>query len=144
MRAGAVTLLTEYGADAHIRAWSVYRARPVTINAPQAFVNGIDETVAGGGDSSVRAQRTPAVEVIVVHGINSPAGYGEAADQLDAFLDGFIAWMETRIHAAGANRLIYITGYQDLLDWSPEWSDTETRTFYATRISLEGYGLVEA
>lgn len=135
MRAACVTLLEDYGSDASIKL-SVYRSRPHSINPPHAFVDDVGETL---DHSTNLTRRTPTAQVIVVHGTYN---YGESADQRDAFMDGFLVWVEARFHAAGANTLIAVTDYNDLPDWSPDWSDTETRTFYATRISLEGYGLV--
>ena len=135
MRAAAVTLLTDYGSDASIKL-SVYRSRPVSINPPHAFVDTVGETL---DHSTNLTRRTPVAEVIVVHGIYN---HGESADQRDAFMDGFVEWAETRFHAAGANTLIAVAAIADLPDWQPDWSDTETRIFYSTRITLEGYGLV--
>jgi hypothetical protein len=137
MRLAAVTLLDDFADSAGVKL-STYRSRPAKINPPQAFVDTIGEVL---DHSTNITQRTPVAEVVVVHGIYD---YGESADQRDAFVDGFIDWAERRFHAAGPNSLIAVRDVTDLPDWTPEWSDTDARVFYATRISLEGYGLVEA
>jgi hypothetical protein len=136
MRAAAVTLLTDYGQDAGIKL-AVYRSRPVSINPPHAFVDVVGETL---DHSTNITRRTPLAEVVVVHGIFN---HGESADQRDAFVDGFIEWAESRYHAAGSNRLIAVASIDDQPDWQPEWSDTDTRIYYATRIRLEGYGAID-
>ncbi len=136
MRAAAVTLLTEYGADANIKL-SVYRSRPVLINPPHAWVDKVSVVI---DNTTALSRQRPVAEVVVVHGIFN---YGESVDQRDAFMDGFLSWVTARVHAAGPNSTIGVTDMDDDPDYQADWSDTETRTFYATRIQLEGYGLVE-
>jgi hypothetical protein len=135
MRAAAVTLLLDYGASAGIRAWSVTPTRPTEIRPPHAFVDTIGETL---DHTTARTDFRFSAEVVVIHGISNPSGYTDAAIQRDAFMDGFIEWAEARYHAAGANTMLGISSVDDLPNWQPDWSDTETRTFYATRILLEG------
>ena len=122
MRAAAVTLL-------------VYPARPRTVNPPTAFVDGFTERV----DYTGLYQRHPTAEVIVVHGLFDSK---EAADQADAFVDGFLVWVVARIHAAGGNTSVGIVGIEDIPDYVNAWvRPEEQRTYYATRISLEGLAL---
>jgi hypothetical protein len=133
LRAAAVDLLTAYAASAGTRL-QVYRARPTSIYAPTAFVDGMGEKVEYLGPSLM--QRTPTVELLVVHGLFDG---GEAVDQRDVFVDGFLAYVATRYHEAGANTLLGITVVDDLPDFVPTWLAPEKqKTYYATRITLEG------
>jgi hypothetical protein len=138
MRAAAVTLLTDYAAsvDTPLRL-QVYPARPRSINPPTAFVDAIRETLPTDGSMLVR--RLPIADVIVIHGIFDSK---DAADQKDAFVDGFIDWTLDRLHATGSNTTVAITETEDIPDYVPEWMPpAEQRTYYATRISLEGLAL---
>lgn len=132
LRAAAVQLFKDYGDDAGIRL-QTYRARPVTIKPPTAFVDGIREAIEYPG--ATIAQRTSFADCVLVHGIFDS---GDAADQADAFMDGFLVWVKERFHAAGANTLVDITDTEDLPNYVPEWIDAQV-AYYATRISLEGY-----
>jgi hypothetical protein len=133
MRAACVTMLTEYAADVGIKL-NVYRSRQKEIRPPNAFVDDMGET----SDNSTNLPRyTPVAEIVVVHGIYD---YGETVDQRDAFVDGFRPWVQARVHAGGANRLIALAAMDDLPDWEASWLD-DGRVYYATRIRLEGYGL---
>jgi hypothetical protein len=134
MRAAAVSLLTDYAAAESLRL-QVYPGRPRSVNPPTAFVDAIRETIS----YTALNQRSPIADVIVVHGIFDSK---EAADQKDAFVDGFIDYVMDRYHAPGANTLAVITETEDLPDYVPEWMPpNEQRTYYATRISLEGLAL---
>jgi hypothetical protein len=132
MRAAAVALLTDYAADAGVRL-QVYRARPASIHPPTAFVDNIRE------DREFTAQliqRTPTVEVVVLHGLFDS---GEAVDQGDAFVDGFLAWVDARIHQAGATSTIGAVSTEDLPTYVPDWlPPAEQRTYYGTQVNLEG------
>jgi hypothetical protein len=134
MRAAAVTLLEEYAADAMTQL-QCYRARPRSIFPPTAFVDALNERI----DYTALHQRRPIAEVIVVHGLFDS---GEAADQRDVFVDGFVEWVFDRIHAAHANTSIAVTGLEDLPSYVPDWMrPEEQKTYYATRIELEGLAL---
>lgn len=137
VRAAAVALLTEYAAGDPGHPTSrlqVYPARPRTINPPTGFIDGINERITYTGQLR---QRTPVVEVIVVHGLFDSK---EAAIQKDAFVDGLLDWTYARIHEAGANTTVGITETEDLPAYVPDWlPPSEQRTYYATRIALEGY-----
>lgn len=136
VRAAAVTLLTNYAADAAVKL-QVYPGRPRTIAPPTAFVDGIRETVEYVGITL--RQRRPVADVIVVHGIFDSM---EAADQKDAFVDGFLDWVTDRYHAAGGNTLVAVTETEDLPNYVPEWMPPERQlVYYATRISMEGLAL---
>lgn len=136
MRAASVALLSGYAADASVTL-QVYPARPRSIYPPTAFVDSLRETLPTDGSMLVR--RLPIAEVIVIHGLFDSK---EAADQKDAFVDGFIDWTLDRLHQAGANTTIAVTSTEDIPDYVPEWfPPAEQKTYYATRISLEGLAL---
>ena len=74
--------------------------------------------------------------MFVLHGLFDSK---DAADQRDAFVDGFLDWAIDRYHAAGANTLVAVRAVQDLPNYVPDWlPPEEQRTYYATRLSLEG------
>lgn len=136
LRAAAVTLLTDYAASANVRL-QVYPARPRTVNPPTAFVDIIRESISYLGPTL--RQRTPIADIVVIHGIFDSK---EAADQKDAFIDGFLDWVNTRYHAVGANTLVAVTDTTDEPYYVPEWLPPEQRlVYYATRITVEGLSL---
>lgn len=133
LREAAVDLLTAYATEASIRL-QVYRGRPASIYAPTAFVDSISERVEFVGPTLY--QRRPSVEVIVLHAIFDS---GEAADQRDAFVDGFIAYAASQYHAAGANTVVGVVGVDDVPAYVPDWLPPEKqKVYYASRITLEG------
>jgi len=133
-RAACVALLTAYAGDAGVRL-QTYPARPRTVNPPTAFVDSIREVIRYSGPT-IR-QRTPTAEVIVVHGLFDSK---DAADQRDAFVDGFLDWALTRYHQASPNTLIAPVEVEDLPSFVPDWLEPAAqRTYYATRIAMEGY-----
>jgi len=134
-RAAAVEFVTDYAVSMDVKL-QVYPARPRTLYPPTAFVDRIRETdtVLAG----LTFQRTITVDVLIVHGLFDS---NDAAIQKDAFVDGMYQWVIGREHTAGANSLIRIAGTEDLPDWVPEWIPPgEQRTYYATEITLEGFG----
>lgn len=134
MRAAAVELLTDYGLDSGIHL-QVYPGRPRSINPPCGFVDLLRESI----DYTALRQRKPIAEVVVIHGIYDTKN---AAEQKDAFVDGFLDWVTARFHAAGANTLIAVTETEDLPNYVPEWKPpAEQLVYYATRITLEGLAL---
>jgi hypothetical protein len=136
VRAAAAALLTAYAASADVRL-QVYPARPRSINPPTAFVDGIRESIEYVG--VLLRQRSPVAEVIVIHGIYDSM---EAASQKDAFVDGFLDWVNANYHAAGANTLLGVTETEDLPNYVPEWLPPDRQlVYYATRITVEGLAL---
>ncbi len=136
MRAAAVTLLTDYAFDRSIKL-QVYPARPRSIAPPTAFVDKITERIVYIGPQLM--QRTPTVEIVVLHGLFDSQ---DAANQRDAFVDGFLDWQADRFHAAGPNTLIGGVSIEDDPEYVPTWQPPEVqRTYYATRIGLEGLAL---
>jgi hypothetical protein len=136
LRAAAVELLTDYAADAGTKL-QVYPGRPKSIFPPTAFVDTIRESIQYVGVTL--RQRTPVAEVVVIHSDIDSKG---AADQKDAFVDGFLDWVTDRYHAAGTNTLVAVTDTEDLPNYVPDWMPPERQVvYYATRITLEGLAL---
>jgi hypothetical protein len=136
MRAAAVALLTDYKADRGIPL-QIYPARPRTVVPPCAFVDRLRERVTFTG--ATLRQRVPSVEVVVLHGLFDSK---DAADQRDEFVDGFTEWVLDNYHAAGANTLIGAVETEDDPSYVPDWQPQEVqRSYYATRITLEGLAL---
>jgi len=134
VRAAAVEVLVDYAANAGIKL-QVYPARPRSIAPPTAFVDVIRESIDYVGITL--RQRRATAEVIVIHGIFDSK---EAADQKDAFADGFLDWVTADYHAAGANTLVAVTATEDVPDFVPNWlaPPAGTSVYYATRITVEG------
>lgn len=133
MRDAAVQLLKDYSAEANI-GLTVYRARPRSIHTPQAFIDNIRETV---NYSNVRGRRrVPLVEVFILWGLFDS---GEAVDQADIFVDDFLNWVTDRPHAAGATTLISVQSVEDEPTFVPDWIEANRMSYYATRITLEGF-----
>ena len=136
MREAAVDLLEGFKAEAGI-GLQIHRARPRSIYPPTAFVESLSETVAYTG---LLHQRTPRVEVIVLHGLFDSA---EAVDQRDAFVDAFLDYVLDDYHAAGGETLIALTNVEDIPAFVPDWirpvRDGVLPTYYATQITLEGF-----
>jgi len=138
MRQAAVDLLTGYvdSLDEKIKL-QVYRARPASLFPPTAFVDRLSETLTFVGMSLMR--RVPTATVVVVHGLFDS---GEAVDQRDAFVDGFLDYVREQFHAAGANTLIGGVSVEDDPNYIPDWLPVEKqRAYYATVINLEGLAL---
>ena len=133
-REGAVTLLTDYASDASIKL-QIYRARPRSILPPCAFVDLMRETMVTFAGNVF--QRTPIVEVVVIHGLFDS---GEAVDQRDAFVDGFLPWCFDRPHAFSAGTIMTPTAVDDDPNYVPNWlPDAQQGPYYASRITLEGF-----
>lgn len=136
VRAAAVTLLTEYAASAGVKL-QVYPGRPRSIHAPTAFVDAIAESVAYRGP--VLMQRAPTVEIVLVHGLFDSK---DAVDQADAFVDGFLEWVAERHDAADSNTTVGVSRVVDDPTFVNDWvRPEEQRSWFATRISLEGLAL---
>lgn len=132
-RAAAVTFLSDYASNAGV-GMQVYPGRPRSLNPPTGFVDAISESL---DHTTALTAREVRVEMVVVFGIFDSK---EAADQKDAFVDGLIAWSETRYHQAGANTMVAVEETEDLPEFVPTWRPPEDQTpRYATRISLGGF-----
>lgn len=134
MRAAAVTFLTDYKNDVGVKM-QVYPGRPRSINPPTGFVDLIREQISYTGLN----QRTPQADIIIIHGLFDTQ---DAVDQKDAFVDGLIDWSLDRLHQANANTLCAVVETTDVPDYVPDWMPpAEQRTYYASRIVLEGLAL---
>lgn len=134
MRLAAAQLLRDYAEFAEIKV-QVYPARPRTIVPPTGFVDKIRESLLERGPTSI--QRTPTVDIVLLHGLFDSK---DAAEQGDAFIDGFIEWVRTRYHEAGPNTLVAIREIEDDPNYIPDWQpESEQRSYYATLIRLEGF-----
>jgi hypothetical protein len=132
-RQAAVTLLTDFAKDVGLKL-QIYPGRPRSINAPTAFVDSIRETYQY---SNVTWRlRQPTLDIIILWGLFDSK---EAVDQADQFADAFLDWVTDRFHAAGANTIVGITEIVDDPTYVPDWQPpAEQRTYFATRVSLEG------
>ena len=136
LRAAAVELLTDYAADRDLKL-QVYPARPRSIFPPAAFIDRMNERMDFLGP--VQYRRNPTVEVMVIHGLFD---HKDAVDQRDAFVDGFLDWCADRFHAAGENTLMGAVSIEDDPSFVPDWQPPDVqKTYFATRISLEGLAL---
>jgi hypothetical protein len=134
MRAAAVTLLEAYATAQGLKL-QVYPGRPRSVNAPCAFVDRMTATFVDIGITL--RQTTHTAEVLVLHGLFDSK---DATEQRDAFVDGFSNYVATQFHAAGTNTLIAAASLEDEPDFTTDWMPPEQqRTYYATRITLEGF-----
>ena len=138
LRAACVELLTEYAADEDLKL-QVYPARPRSLFPPTAFVDRITERLEWSGTGW--PQRNVTAEVVVVHGVFDTK---DAAEQRDAFVDGFVYWVAGDVHAAGANTTVALVSVDDEPAWQPDWRPANTTNgpdpiYYATRLTLEGF-----
>lgn len=135
VRAAAVALLRDYVAGAGLKV-QIYRARPASVNPPTAFVDRMTERVDYPSAVTWR-QRYARAEVIVLHGLFDS---GEAVDQRDAFVDGFMDFVTDDVHAAGPNTTIALVGVEDIPVYVDDWRPpAQQRAYYATRLTLEGF-----
>ena len=131
-RVAAVQLLTDYAASAGVKL-QVYRARPQSVVPPTAFVDSIAETLT---DYTITTrQRSVRASVVVLHGLFDS---GEAVDQRDKFVDGFLDYVVSRYHQAGPNTLIAGVAVSDDPTYVADWIKPPN-IFFATVITLEGY-----
>ena len=136
MRAAGVDLLKDYAADADVKL-TVYPGRPRTILPPHAFVDKFAAEIAYSGPTLF--QHKPTMEMVVLHGLFDSK---EAVDQADAFADGFLEWQLTEYHAAGGNTTLGLISIEDDPNYVPDWlQPEEQKTYYATRLTLEGLAL---
>jgi hypothetical protein len=137
VRGACTTMLSGYASAASLKL-QVYPGRPRSIKPPTAFVDRISEAMNTVGISTY--QRRPTAHIVVLHGLFDSA---EAADQADAFVDGFMAWVIANPHAAGANTVIGDMTIDDEPAYTADWIAPTERspvTYYATLIDVEGFG----
>ena len=133
LRRAAMELVGSYAEDAGVEL-QTYPGRPASIFPPTAFVDRIREKLDPYGP--IRQQRSPTVELVVLHGVFDSQAAVEAGD---AFVDGFLEYVLRNPHKAHPNSVAYVPEYQDepayVADWIPP---DRPRVFYATTFALEG------
>jgi len=136
-RAAAVEMLTDCAANASVKM-QVYPARPMTLYPPSGFVSEMGDSTEAFPGTSTLFQHTPLVELTLVWGTFDSE---EAANQRDAFVDAYHAWVRARPHEAGARTLIGPRTLNDIPVFNPDWGNEAQRntSYYATRIVLEGF-----
>ena len=133
VRAACLTTLGAY-ASANSVALNATPGRPKVISLPQAFVDRISEEV--GHVVSPNLQRTVTAEVVLMHGLFDS---GEAVDQRDAFVDGYITYLRTNRDSI-LTGTFGVVGIEDDPVYVPDWMDRAAqRPYFATRITLEAY-----
>lgn len=133
LRAACVTLLGSYGSSASLNL-QTYPARPATIFPPCAFVDRIDESI---DYTAGLRQSHPVAQVVVIWGDFDSK---EAADQRDAFCDGFLDTVTDDPDAIAASTAVELNRISDEPTFQPDWgNDIQRNTiYYATRFFLEG------
>ena len=133
VRAACVSLLDEYATAASVTL-ATYPGRPASLAPPHAFVDTMRESIVYVGHLM---QRTVQADVVIVHGLFDS---GVAVAQKDAFVDGYIDHVRDNVHEAGPNSTIGVISTEDDPTYVPDWLPREQqRTYYATRMTLEGY-----
>ena len=134
LRAACVTLLSGYASAQSIKL-QVYPGRPRSLLPPVGFVDTITEATNSVGPVSF--QRHPVARIVVLHGEFDSK---DTAEQADAFVDGFIDYLYTQVHAAGSNTVIDNFSTEDDPTYVPDWQAPENqRTYFATFINVEGF-----
>jgi hypothetical protein len=137
MRAGAMTLFEGYKAANPNALKQMYRGRPSSIFAPCGYLEGFTESDINYTAQMV--QRTPILEARIIHGTFDSA---DAVDQQDAFADGFLQYVISNKHAAGAPTLVAVVSMVDDPGWVPEWLPPDVqRPYNTTVIGLQGSAL---
>jgi uncharacterized protein YgbK (DUF1537 family) len=134
VRAAAMTTLAAHATASSVKL-QTYAGRPRSIAPPTAFVDVMRETIVYLGPLS--KQRTVQVDIVLIHGSFDSA---DAAAQKDEFVDGYIDYVIGQVHAAGSNTTLGVVSTEDDPTYVPDWLPREEqRTYYATRITLEGF-----
>lgn len=134
MRAGVMTLLREYITGAGIKG-QIYPGRPSVLMVPSFFPDTMNEETVFTGPKN--RQRTVRAAVIAVWGVFDSL---EAVNQRDAFCDGFADYVTDHRDVIDPAATIGSIAFDDLPDYVPNWlPENELVTYFATRITLEGY-----
>lgn len=134
-RAAACDLLRDFR-DAGSKELQVYEGRPRSIQPPTAFVDRITESGIDYFGVSI-VQRTVRAEVVLIHGTFDAK---DTVAQADTFVDAFLDYVKSRVHHAGANSTIGVVSAEDDPTYVPDWLPPEQqRTYFSTRITLEGF-----
>lgn len=136
-RAAAHGMLVDCATNASVNL-QAYPARPMSIYPPTGFIDSMSDETSPFPGASTLYQHTPLIEVVTVWGLFDSK---EAADQRDAFVDAYHAWVRARPHEAGARTLIGPRSLNDIPVFNPDWGSEQQRntSYYATRIVLEGF-----
>ena len=134
-RAAAVTLMEAYSAANSRALKQVYPGRPKIIYPPCGFVDAVN-------DSSITytagpRQRNTSVDIILIQGEFDSA---ESVANQDALVDGFLDYVTTLPHSAGASTLLTIASIVDLPAYQPDWI-LDAPFYFASRLTLEGLKL---
>jgi hypothetical protein len=133
-RAATEAVLRGYATQA-VLAVSTYRARPTSLHLPHAFIDRLRETVTYVGPTNM--QRRVLIDVIIVHGLFDA---GDAVDQRDRLVDGFLGYLAEHFDAAGANTILSGASVTDIPVYRPDWfPEDRQETYFATLVTLEGY-----
>lgn len=114
LRAACVTLLTSYGSGASLKL-QVYPARPMSVYPPCAFVDRIDEDLVY---TAGLRQSHPTAQILALWG---PFDSKEAADQRDAFVDGFLDQVTDNPEAMNVATLVELNRVLDEPTFTPDW-----------------------
>lgn len=136
LRAACVDFLADYKASVSNRM-QIYPARPASLHPPTGFVDVLRDSIR---DVGFGWQRTPQADLVIIHATFDTA---DAANQADVSTDGLLAWIFPRFHDAGANTTLGVVSVEDDPTYDPDWMPTPQNgirpTYFATRITLEGY-----
>lgn len=136
LRKAATDLLRGYATAAGLKL-QIYRSQPGSIEPPTAFVDRKATQRTYTGPTLV--QNLVRVEVVVLYGRFDS---GDASDQLDAFCDGFMEYVDARYHQAGGETLLGLAALEEEPQYIPEWPrlrEADRVPYYATRLVLEGF-----
>ena len=134
MRAGVMTLLREYITGTGIKG-QIYPGRPTKLFAPSFFPDLMNEETVFSGPKN--RQRTVRASVLAVWGLFDSL---EAVTQRDAFCDGFADYVTDNRDVIDPAAVIGAISFDDIPDFVPNWiAPDEQITYFATRITLEGY-----
>lgn len=135
VRAAAMTTLGAYATAQSVKL-QTYAGRPKSIFAPTAFVDAMRETIEYTGQL---VHRLVQADVVLIHGDFDSA---DAAAQKDEFVDGYVVYVRDHLDAAGDNTTLGVVSTEDDPTFTPDWLGREQggggRTYYATRMTLEG------
>lgn len=133
-RTAVMSLLRGYATES-VLAVSAYRARPTSIHTPHAFIDRMRETVAW--DTQTTMRRLALADVVILHGLFDS---GDAVDQRDRFVDGFLAYVIEHLDEIDPNTTISGVSVTDIPVYRPDWfPEDRQETYFATLVTLEGY-----
>ena len=133
VRAACMTTLAAVATAESVKL-STYPGRPATIAPPHAFVNVLRESQDLSGHL---LQRTVQADIVICWGdFDSKA----AVEQKDAFVDAYAIYLRDvpNYASAGPSSVFRVVATEDDPTFTPEWL-TRPRTYFATRITVEGY-----